>query len=169
MNFQEKIIALSPKLLNYAKFLTKDEEKAKDLTQNVILKCLRKENLFDGENFSGWVYMIMRNEFINDFRLSKRRKEIINTFDISFIQYPIPDTDSKLRINEILSSIDSLTITMQKALKLHIEGYKYDEIAKKLNVPVGTVKSRIFLARKELQYTAKENEKRLTLKFQRNT
>jgi RNA polymerase sigma-70 factor, ECF subfamily len=169
MTFEENLVKIYPTVYRFALQLTKNVENAEDLTQLTIAKCIENKDKYKEEGMlKSWAFQIVRNEFINNWRLSKRRKEIINTAPLSFINNGVANADEKIRVEEILKAIDVLPNLMKESLRLQIEGYKYEEISIMLNIPIGTVKSRIFLARKNIKYATIENEKRIALKLQRN-
>jgi RNA polymerase sigma-70 factor (ECF subfamily) len=149
------------KLLYYALSLTSDHEKAHDLVQETFLKALTNRDKFtQNTNLKAWVYTIMKNTFINEYRKNEKKK---NTFDRANqdmqlkIQhdrsYPSPESgyDSK----EIIKSIRALEEEYRIPFEMFLDGYKYKEIAEVLNIPLGTVKSRIFFARKKLEKALK--------------
>jgi RNA polymerase sigma factor (sigma-70 family) len=153
---------LREKLHFYALSLTSDAERANDLLQETMLKVLTcHEQFTQNTNFKAWVYTIMRNTFINDYRRNVKRR---NTFGNSNIDlcllfpmgsnYPAPD--SIYNTKEIHRNIDALDDEYRIPFTMFFEGYKYKEIAKKLDLPLGTVKSRIFFTRKKLKKSLKE-------------
>jgi len=156
-------------LINHSTFLegvaikfTKDRDEASDLKQDTFLKALaNKDKYRPGTNIKGWLYTIMRNTFINQYRKRKSR----NTFsDESENQYFInqkeahPDsrTDGLITRNHIDSVIKKTDPHYVDSFLMHFEGYKYEEISNILEIPLGTVKSRIFLARKKLMNQLKD-------------
>jgi RNA polymerase sigma-70 factor (ECF subfamily) len=136
--------------------LTRKPDDAEDLIQDTYYKALKNKDKFSaGTNLKGWLYTIMRNTFINNYR----RKKNQNTFhDETESQYFLnsqeapSDTlsDSGVDNEYIMNQIDSIEKHYTEAFFMHYNGYKYEEIAEKLDIPLGTVKSRIFLARKKM-------------------
>jgi len=157
IQFNNELLSVSDKLRTYAISLTSDSERARDLLQETLLKVLTHHNSFtQNTNFKAWVYTIMRNTFINDYRRKVKTKIRFVDSNIDFYlsfpagkNYPAPD--SVYRNIEIHRKIDTLDDEYRIPFTLFIEGYKYKEIADKLNLPLGTVKSRIFLSRKKLK------------------
>ncbi len=139
-----------------AMHLTRDEELAKDLFQETAYKAFRKQYLFrEGTNVNAWLATIMRNTFINDQRRIKLRRRIQEDTGI-VDQVIIPEKQTRnrgitnLEIQEIQLALGRLEEKERSPLLLQAEGYKYEEIAEELALPLGTVKSRIHLARKKL-------------------
>jgi RNA polymerase sigma factor (sigma-70 family) len=159
MDFNHKLISMEDNIERFALSLTYNREKAKDLLQETYLKALYyKDKYVEVANFNAWVFTIMKNTFINNYRKSVREKAIIdntkdflltNNLEISHIGRPF----SELAYKEINGAISSLEDELKVPFIMHTKGYKYKEIAETLNINIGTVKSRIFLARKKLMET----------------
>lgn len=141
-------------LKGFAYKLTKDWHFAEDLFQETAFLAFKNQNKFKaGSNLRAWLTTIMRNTFINQHR--KRQRSVLTDqenwmdyLDNKSIENPAED---ELAANEILSLIDELGSIYKEPFVLYMTGYKYREIAKQMDLPVGTIKSRIFVARKELQ------------------
>jgi len=157
IEFQFKLINLHEHLMKYAYSLTADKEDAKDLVQDTILKALKYSDKFEDEsNFKGWTYTILKNTFINGYRRSAWENAFREQSKAAFSNYQIrsngyDDPESTFSALEINQNIDQLKEIFRIPLKMHINGYKYKEIADTLNLNIGTVKSRIFLSRKQLK------------------
>ncbi|PKP41029.1 MAG: RNA polymerase subunit sigma [Bacteroidetes bacterium HGW-Bacteroidetes-12] len=156
LEFRNNLIELLESLMRYAYNLTNSKDLSQDLVQETILKALaNREKFIDDSNLKGWVFTIMKNTFINEYRRCKqqniyceRNYEALyfnNTRSICF-----SDPSSVYCASELVNSIEQLQEPYRKALKLRIKGYKYEEIAEELDLNIGTVKSRIFLSRKKL-------------------
>ena len=137
--------------------LTKDHETAKDLFQETLYRAFsNKDKYNEGTNIKAWLYTIMRNIFINDYR--KRSKQSV-IFDSTPNDYIIDQTHSKvlnqgmtnLNMREVNQMIFDLPELFRIPFNLYFEGYKYNEIAEELGEPLGTIKSRIHFARKILK------------------
>lgn len=157
IEFTQQYSALQAMLLNFALKLTKDEEAARDLVQDTALKAFKYRQMYrKGTNMGAWLMTIMRNTFINDYRKRKRR-QILN--DNSPNNYLINSGNESVRnigeVNMALQEVQKVLTGIEDwariPLLMHVEGYKYDEIAKELDIPLGTVKSRIYFARKQLK------------------
>jgi RNA polymerase sigma factor (sigma-70 family) len=150
-------------LINYAFLnpfainLTRDKESAKDLVQETIYKAIaNREKYINGTNIKAWLYTIMRNIFINDYRKKTKQNVIFdftpNDFLLDYNQSSVSNlAESKLRLKEIEEAVYYLPSIFKQPFLLYFDGYKYHEIAGILNEPLGTIKSRIHFARKLLK------------------
>lgn len=158
--FQKKLLSLQENMMNFALTLTANRDDAQDLLQDTTLKVLdNQEKFVDNVNFKGWVLTVMRNIFINNYHKVVRVQTVIDQnadlYNLDVVNdYDSPDTSYQM--NEITGAIDSLNDDMKIPFSMFLSGYKYHEIAEKLNLPLGTVKSRIFFARQELQKKLKD-------------
>lgn len=148
-------------LMNFAFKLTMDKDRASDLVQDTTLKALDSEGKFaENVNFKGWIFTIMRNIFINNYRRSVRESTILDTSDTIFHvsdTRPAPETpDGTYAVSEISDLISKIPAEFSKPFQMHVAGYKYEEIAETLNLPLGTVKSRIFTTRTQLKALLKD-------------
>jgi len=141
----------SESLKPFAISLTRDHEEAKDLCQQTLYKAFAyREKYEQGTNIKAWLFTIMRNIFINDYRRNARKKVVLDTIKYSQTLYANP-AEVKLRLKEIDTAIYRLPYIFKTAFILYLQGYKYHEIASVLNEPLGTIKSRIHFAKKVLQ------------------
>ncbi|MBO5779596.1 MAG: RNA polymerase sigma factor [Muribaculaceae bacterium] len=160
--FQTKLIALQNNLLNFAYQLTSNRDDAYDLLQDTTLKALDNEDKYvDNTNFKGWVFTIMRNIFINNYRKTVRSATVIDqSEDLYHLNLPqesgFDTPQGSIAVKEISAAINAFSDEYRIPFSMHIAGYKYSEIAEKMNLPLGTVKSRIFFARQRLQSTLKD-------------
>jgi RNA polymerase sigma-70 factor (ECF subfamily) len=149
--FNSLVLNSAESLTPFAFNLTRDGESAKDLCQETLCKALvYKDKYQNGTNMKAWLYTIMRNIFINDYRRSKRKKIVLNSVQYFEPQF-VANTDSKIRTQEIHAAVYNLPQIFKNACLLYLQGYKYQEIAHALGEPLGTIKSRIHFARKLLQ------------------
>jgi RNA polymerase sigma-70 factor (ECF subfamily) len=156
LEFNHQLISLEDKLSRFAYSLTANRDDAKDLLQETMFKALvYKDQFVQYTNLKAWTYTIMKNTFINGYRRNVRQNTAFdNTKDLYFLSQN-KDTvnvapDSTYATQEINRIIDSLEDEFKIPFKMHTEGYKYKEIAEKLDLKIGTVKSRIFFTRKKL-------------------
>lgn len=155
--FQSNLMNLQANLLNFAFMLTSNRDDAYDLLQDTTLKALDNEDKYaEGTNFKGWVFTIMRNIFINNYRRGVRTATIVDTTDnlyhLNLSQDSGVDSpEDSYSASEITNAINELADEYSEPFSMHVAGYKYEEIAEKLSLPLGTVKSRIYYARKRLQ------------------
>lgn len=141
----------------FACHLTKNEDEAQDLLQETAYKAFKYRSMYQPHtNLRAWLMTIMRNTFINDYRQKKRRQTLNDQTPNNFFlnsgdRVVVNLGESEITIKEVTRLIDSLEDWMKIPFLMHYQGYKYDEIATELDIPLGTVKSRIFFARKKLQ------------------
>ena len=155
--FKQRLLGLQSNLLSFAYQLTTNREAAQDLLQDTTLKVLDNESKYvDNVNFKGWVFTIMRNLFINKYRQNMRLSVVVDRSDdlyqLNLSQDSGLDTpEGTVTTNEINDVIASFAPEFRVPFSMFVAGYKYAEIAQRMGLPLGTVKSRIFLARKKLQ------------------
>ncbi len=156
-NFQANLMKLQGNLLNFAYMLTSNRDDAYDLLQDTTLKALdNKEKYVDNTNFKGWVFTIMRNIFINNYRRVARAATVVDTtenlYHLNLSQDSGLETpEGSFGAKEITAYINEFPDEYRVPFSMHVAGYKYNEIAEKMELPLGTVKSRIFFARQKLQ------------------
>jgi RNA polymerase sigma factor (sigma-70 family) len=157
IEFNQMLISNTAYLKPFAVTLTKDSETAKDLLQETMLRALaNREKYNTGTNIKAWLYTIMRNIFINDYRRKAKQNTIhdnsINEFLLNSNQLSIANTaESNLKVKEIQQAVYLLPDIFRSPFMLYFDGYKYNEIAMLLKEPLGTIKSRIHFARKLLK------------------
>jgi RNA polymerase sigma-70 factor (ECF subfamily) len=151
----KELLVIQPKLYAQAmRFLNNDKQAAEDLVQDCLLKVLTNQDKFEsGTNLNAWSFIILRNLFINAYRTN--RKFNCNA-DVEHTEYYLteisPDfADNDIRYDQLYAYLQLLADKPRLCFELHLEGYKYDEIAEKMSIPIGTVKSCIFHARLVLQ------------------
>ena len=155
--FENMLLANADFLKPFAFTLTKDNESAKDLTQETLFRALaNKEKYNVGTNIKAWMYTIMRNIFINDYRKKARQNVIFdqtpNDYLLDHNQSAVSNlAESNIKLKEIKTAIRKLPDIFKHPFVLFFEGYRYNEIADLLHEPLGTVKSRIHFARKLLK------------------
>lgn len=161
-SFQAKLLAVQDNLLNFAYLLTSNHDDAYDLLQDTTLKVLDNEDKYiDNVNFKGWVFTIMRNIFINNYRKMVRSNTVVDrTEDLYHLSMPqnsgFETPEGSIAVKEIHRLIDSFSDDLRIPFSMHLAGYKYAEISTATGIPLGTIKSRIFFARKRLQNELKD-------------
>ncbi len=156
-DFDQLLLQHADFLKPFAVNLTRDNEAANDLYQETLYKALANRDKYHvGTNIKAWLFTIMRNIFINDYRRRTRQKTIFdntpNEFLLNQQQLSVGNTaETALRIKEINKAIRQLPDIFKTPFLLYFEGYKYNEIAGMLDEPLGTIKSRIHFARKLLK------------------
>ena len=154
--FNNGLIGMKPSLQRFAKSLTSDRDTALDLVQDTYLKAItNKDKFVDFTNLKAWVFTIMKNTFINNYRRNVKVNTLIDsTENLYFINQPqnmvLISPESYYSEGEIERTIDSLSDEFRIPFRMHIDGYKYKEIAENLGLNIGTVKSRIFFTRQKL-------------------
>lgn len=160
--FQQKLLGLQENMLNFALSLTANRDDAQDLLQDTTLKVLNNQEKFiDNVNFKGWVLTVMRNIFINNYYKVVRAQTVVDSsadlYNLDVVNESGFDSpDKAYQIQEISKAIDRLSDEFKIPFSMFLSGYKYYEIGEKLDLPLGTVKSRIFFARQELQKSLKD-------------
>lgn len=149
--FNSLVLNHSEALKPFAISLTRDHESANDLCQETLYKAFAyREKYESGTNIKAWLYTIMRNIFINDYRRKSRKKAVLDAITHSQARYAA-SAEVNVRLKEIYSAIHDLPSILKTACLLYLQGYKYHEIAFALNEPLGTIKSRIHFAKKQLK------------------
>lgn len=157
IEFNEMLVNNTEFLKPFALTLTRDHEKARDLFQETCYKALRYRDKYSvGTNIKAWLYTIMRNIFINDYRKNSKRSLVLDSTSNDFLldnkQLTAPDSAySMMSTKEINIAINQLPEIFRQPFNLYFEGYKYGEIAEILKEHLGTIKSRIHFARKLLK------------------
>ncbi len=160
--FDIDLLELQEKLGRYAVSLTSDHEKAKDLLQETLLKALtHRESYSENTNFKAWIYTIMKNTFINEYRRNVKSKTKIGSSDwnpgIAWLKSNSDHSPENIfGAKDIYLKINLLPDEYRIPFTMFLEGYKYKEIADELELPLGTVKSRIFFTRKKLEQVLSE-------------
>lgn len=155
--FNDMLLTNADFLKPFAVNLTRDTEAANDLFQETLYKALaNKEKYNAGTNIKAWLFTIMRNIFINNYRRKTKQKTIFdntpNDYLINLKQATVPNgAESDMRLKEINAGIRQLPEIFKTPFLLYFDGYKYNEIATVLSEPLGTIKSRIHFARKLLK------------------
>ncbi|PWS30283.1 sigma-70 family RNA polymerase sigma factor [Pedobacter paludis] len=154
--FAQVVEPYNTSLFSFAMKFTKDEDDANDLIQDTMVKAYRFfERFEEGSNLKGWLFTIMRNTYINDYRrLSRSNTLVTKTDEISSSNLAYSAThnqgEATFVMGDINGALAKLPIGLSKPFIRYVEGYKYHEIAVELNIPLGTVKTRIHEARKLL-------------------
>lgn len=156
-SFTSRLLGLQSNLLSFAYQLTSNRDEAQDLLQDTTLKALDNEDKYvDNVNFKGWIFTIMRNIFINNYRQTVRQATVVDkTEDLYHLNISqdsgLTTPEGSYAVKEISKTLNAFSDEYRIPFNLYVAGYKYHEIAEKLGLPLGTVKSRIFFARKRLR------------------
>ena len=168
IEFNTSFYGLTSSLNSFAYNLTKNHEEAKDLYQETAFRAMTNRDKFrPGTNLKAWLFTIMKNIFINNYRKKSKSATIIdNTDNLFFINSGsvtlANDAGTNMVMAELEGMIESLDDNIKIPFMMHYLGHKYQEIAEHLSLPLGTIKSRIFFARKELKDMIQRNYGDLT-------
>lgn len=155
--FTEQVTKEISGLNNYAYQLTRDRDNSKDMVQDTLLKAFRYQQYYkEGTNLKGWLFTILKNNFINSYRRNVKRNTFLDYTDNSFyLDTTTQKVDNEAELRFIRKDLEEAIQKLPKELKLtfllNAEGYKYHEIATELAIPLGTVKTRIFTAKRILR------------------
>ncbi len=157
LDITHEIAGMRSTLHTFTRKFTHDHDESLDLVQDTLLRALTYRKQFKKDtNLKGWLFTIMRNTFINNYR-RRQRARVTNdaSKDLKVLSMKEEHTFNKpqenFEFNEIWKDVNNLRSELLIPFKMHISGYKYHEIAAHLKIPIGTVKNRIFNARKEIQ------------------
>ncbi len=162
LDYNNKLISFKQALQYFALSLTHNTEEAQDLLQDTMYKAvLYKDKFAESTNLKAWLYTIMKNTFINNYRKNVKTKQVVdNSKDLFLLNIPQTNSEvspvSQISHKDISKVVSELEEDLRIPFLMYFEGYKYKEIADKYNLPIGTVKSRIFLARKKLMFQLKD-------------
>jgi len=162
--FHQEFLPLINPMYNFAYRLTQDADDAKDLVQDAYLRAYRFIDSFErGTNAKAWLFRILKNSFINDYRKKKKEPGKVDYQEVE-AYYNSEDVDrqitSDLRVeslkdmmgDEISNALNALDVDFRTVIILcDLEGFKYEEMAKILDIPIGTVRSRLHRARQLLK------------------
>lgn len=162
--FETEFLPHIDSMYNFAYRLTFDEDDAKDLVQETYLKAFRFINSFQqGTNAKAWLFRILKNSFINDFRKKSKEPSKIDYQEVETF-YNSDDVNEQitpdLRVeslsnmigDEVTIALNSLAVDFRTVIILcDLEGFTYEEMAKILDIPIGTVRSRLHRARNLLK------------------
>lgn len=160
--FSSMVISHQDFLRQLAMKLTKSPDDSDDLIQETLFKALKNKDKFqEGTNIKGWLYTIMKNTFINAYRKRKNQNTFVDeTENKYFINLRESEksvsTDSIVDHKYIMQQINTVDKTYLETFMMYYNGYKYEEISEILGIPLGTVKSRIFLARRKMMDKLKD-------------
>ncbi|HXA03065.1 MAG TPA: RNA polymerase sigma factor [Cytophagaceae bacterium] len=161
IEFNNLVYTASKSLKYPALKFTHNQADANDLIQDTLVKALRNKNKFKkGTNIKAWLYIIMKNTFISNYHKVEKRNSLVDTIEDDFtLNVPSNIThnegSSNVAMEEIHKAINNLDKSFKEPFMMHFSGFKYEEIAEKLRIPMGTVKNRIHVARKTLMEALK--------------
>ena len=152
--FEKEILELEDNLSRYAYSLTTNRDDAKDLVQETFFKALNNQDKFNEHtNIKAWVYTIMKNTFINDYRRRSKRQSLFSEDVHEYVINNRPGDmgpEQEFGFRELTSIVNDLEPEFRIPFQMHDNGFKYQEIAEELGLHLGTVKCRIHVSRKKL-------------------
>lgn len=157
LEFSYSLSQMTKSLKPFAMKLTKDTDDANDLLQETLMKAYNNRDKFsEGTNLKAWLYTIMKNTFITNYQRMVRRGTFIDTTDnLHFINSSDTRIENRasgnFALKDINEAIDKLEDVYKTPFMMYFRGFKYHEIADRLEIPIGTVKNRIHIARKQLK------------------
>lgn len=157
INFESEILQYESILRPFAFNLTRSAAETDDLIQDTFYRALANRDKFNqGTNIKAWLCTVMRNIFINNYRRQKKSNTVVDTSENQYLLNSTKKNESNGAENSFLAedirkAISSVSKDFTEPFLLYFQGFQYQEISEKLDLPLGTVKSRIFFARKELQ------------------
>jgi len=164
--FENEFMPHLEALYNFAYKLTMNEDDAKDLLQDASIKAYRFIDSFEkGTNAKAWLFRILKNSFINDYRKKSKAPGMVDYQDVeSYYNSDKGDSSREITVDlraetvrdklgdEITIALNSLDVDFRTVIILcDLEGFKYEEMAKILDIPIGTVRSRLHRARNMLK------------------
>ncbi len=157
IDFNQTLANNTEFLKPFAFTLTRDNEAAKDLYQETLFRALANKDKYNvGTNIKAWLYTIMRNIFINNYRKKSKQNTVFdnspNEFLLDLNQTSVAnEAIAGINLKEVKQAINNLPAIFKTPFLLYFDGYRYHEIAEMLEEPLGTIKSRIHFARKLLK------------------
>ncbi len=153
----EQLEAVSNSLRAFSLKLTGNHVDAEDLYQDTSMKIITNAEKFrPNTNFKAWAVTIMRNIFINNYRKKMRRSTILDQTSNNYYlnsgdRTVLNGGEGDMAYKDLLVMVNKLPDDFRVPFWMAYQGYKYDEIAEELDAPLGTIKSRIFFARRKLR------------------
>jgi len=157
VNFATDIMQYEKTLRPFAFNLTHDRQESEDLIQDTFYRAISNADKFhEGTNIKAWLFTIMKNIFINNYRKNRKRNTVTDTSENQYLlnstkKIEKNGSERSFLAKDIEVVLGKVSSDFTEPFLMYFNGFKYQEIAEKLDLPLGTVKSRIFFARKELQ------------------
>jgi RNA polymerase sigma-70 factor (ECF subfamily) len=151
--FARSLEAQLPRLRRYARALTHDSSRADDLIQDTLVRALAKQHLYqDGTNLRAWLFTLMHNQYVNNARRNVREDNSLDVDTVAAHLVAVTDPTASRQLRELDEAIGKLAIEQRQVILLiGLEGMSYEETAAILNVPIGTVRSRLSRGREALR------------------
>lgn len=157
-DFEQHVVKLQGALLGFARSLTHNDDEAKDLWQETALKALANKKMYrDSGNIKSWLCTIMFNLFLNCRRLSSRQQALIEDYKVPEIESSREiDSEFAFSATDLKRVMNLLPVESRTLFSLYLKGYRYEEIAERMKMPLGTVKVRIFRIKRKLRAHSKQ-------------
>jgi RNA polymerase sigma-70 factor (ECF subfamily) len=151
--FARSLEAELPRLRRYARALTRDASRADDLIQDTLVRALAKQHLYqDGTNLRAWLFTLMHNQHVNNARRNVREDNSLDVDTMAAHLVAVTDPTASRQLHELDEAIGKLAMEQRQVILLvGLEGMSYEETAAILNVPIGTVRSRLSRGREALR------------------
>ena len=151
--FARSLEAQLPRLRRYARALTHDSSRADDLIQDTLVRALAKQHLYqDGTNLRAWLFTLMHNQYVNNARRNIREDNSLDVDTVAAHLVAVTDPTASRQLRELDEAIGKLAMEQRQVILLiGLEGMSYEETAAILNVPIGTVRSRLSRGREALR------------------
>jgi RNA polymerase sigma-70 factor, ECF subfamily len=142
-----------PRLRRYARALTRDTVRADDLVQETLLRAFRKEHLWEpGTDLRAWLFTIMHNQYVNEVRRATRDAAALDVQDCSTFLVANSDPSASRQLQELEQALSQLPDGQRQVILLvGLEGLSYEDVANILQIPIGTVRSRLSRGREVLR------------------
>lgn len=157
LDFSTELYRYDQVLRPFAYNLVKNKEECEDLIQDTFYRALaNKDKFMEGTNIKAWLFTIMKNIFINNYRKNQKRNTVTDTSENQYLlnstKKTLSNDGERVFLKEIIQdAMNGVSNDFTEPFMMYYKGFKYQEIAEQLSLPLGTVKSRIFFARKEIQ------------------
>lgn len=167
-DFNKETNKIESLLFGFAMRLTRNLDDAKDLMQETLMRSFNNKDKFkEGTYFKSWLTTIMYNAYINNYRRKKTRNKVMKPVEDFNYMVENKSTEgnaySRILMKELNNIVDNLADGYKVPFKMYVDGYQYSEISKEIDLPIGTVKSRIFYARKKLKGMVNERYEGMNL------
>ena len=152
-DFHDLLEPQIPRLRRYSRALTRDTQRADDLVQDTLVRALMKQDRWEpGTNLRAWLFTLMHNQYVNNVRRANREAGTIDIDDVSSSLVATTDPTASRQLYELERALGQLAAEQREVILLvGLEGFSYEDVAKILAVPVGTVRSRLSRGRESLR------------------
>ena len=152
-DFAQRLQNEIPRLRRYARALTRDAARADDLVQSCLVRAIAKGHLWEpGTDLRAWLFTILHNQNVNDIRRSVREGVAVAVEDVAPVLTVAPSAGASLQLRDLERAIKLLPEEQRQVILLvGLEGMRYEEAAAVLDIPIGTVRSRLSRGREMLR------------------